>query len=906
MSEFDLSAVRAWLDLLHQGSDGLIHICSAPNNWTGRTFSEPSDAADYVARLDASGAQGIYLRTTTLARVPRNEQGQIVRGGAADSLALPGFAADIDIAGPGHKHDPAKHEGRDLPPDAASAALIVAESGLPTPTVWVHSGGGLYPWWLLEETLLVDDPDVLSGAEILSNRIQLILKATAKRLGLHYGGEVGDLARVLRIPGTVNRKAGGAVTARVLEPASYEFYDFNDLMSLVGELHNALPVEKPVTPIQAKALTAGSDLTPGDDFEARTPWSQILLPQGATYMYSRGQTDYWRRPGKDSGGHSGTTGRASDRDRLYVFSGDWAPFEPNKAYNKFAAYALIHHNGDHSAAASDLRKLGFGGTREPSVPRVNLSSLIGPRDELIVTPETPGMPAPAEPMPTNLGPVLDGEDLPVFTDTVFATRKWRETGLINMYVDVFSPTFKYVSMSDEWMAWDGLRWDRDDRGLHRHAARRLVERMETYADMINISDPDVGKKLLDSARRMATMQKINALPNAAKSDPSIAATTYDFDATDHLVTVDNGVLNLKTLELQPFDPKLMLTKKMNAPFTPGVRGERLDKFLAEVMPDIEVRKYAQRLLGACATGKADERVIVMLNGESGSGKSAFLEMVYAVLGDFAAIAEESTFKPLPDNYQGPSEKLHKLRGARFVKMSELAQGSTLNESVVKSVTGSDTQSTRPLYGHPVEWKVQYMVWLATNHLPRISCNDEAIWNRIKPINFPGRFIDDQGRVSNPDDRDLGRKIAKEEAAAVLNWILEGLEEYNRIGLAEPAIIAEWLGEYRDDVDTTRQFVREAVDAGQVRTGESESVGVRELYKIYTAWCADNRITPVGSSNFSLRMLANKWVKDRRAKGMVWLGIGISGFIAESQSPVWGARTSPTSLSGSSTQPDWHR
>ena len=381
-SEFNASAVRSWLDLLHQGTDGLIHICSV-GNWVGRTFSEPADAADYVARMDASRAQGIYVRTTTLSRIPRDDSGRAVRGGADLSYDLPGFAADIDIEGPGHKHDPAKHEGRRLPADIAEAISLVTEAGLPEPTLWVHSGGGLYPWWLLEASRILGEDEgqvSLAQAELTSTRLQQILHRVAKRLGLHYGAEVGDLARVLRIPGTVNRKAGGAATAQVLEPASYEFYTFEAFAARIDEIFEALPAEEPTRPVDPPRVPApGEALTPGADFAARTSWSQILTPQGATYMYSRGRTDYWRRPGKDSGGHSGTTGRAADEDRLYVFSGEWSPFQPNQAYNKFAAFAMIHHGGDFSAAASELRKLGYGGAREPSVPRVDLTSMIEPK-----------------------------------------------------------------------------------------------------------------------------------------------------------------------------------------------------------------------------------------------------------------------------------------------------------------------------------------------------------------------------------------------------------------------------------------------------------------------------------------------------------------------------------------------
>ncbi len=37
-----------------------------------------------------------------------------------------------------------------------------------------------------------------------------------------------------------------------------------------------------------------------------------------------------------------------------------APFEHEKAYTKFAAYALLNHKGDFAAAAKDLAAKGYG------------------------------------------------------------------------------------------------------------------------------------------------------------------------------------------------------------------------------------------------------------------------------------------------------------------------------------------------------------------------------------------------------------------------------------------------------------------------------------------------------------------------------------------------------------------
>lgn len=107
-----------------------------------------------------------------------------------------------------------------------------------------------------------------------------------------------------------------------------------------------------------------SDLRPGDDYAYRTTWQEILEPHGWVFLFEHGDEAYWRRPGKTAG-ISATTNYAGS-DSLKVFSSSAYPFEADTAYSKFGAYAILNHNGDQSAAASELRHDGYGSAYEPT------------------------------------------------------------------------------------------------------------------------------------------------------------------------------------------------------------------------------------------------------------------------------------------------------------------------------------------------------------------------------------------------------------------------------------------------------------------------------------------------------------------------------------------------------------
>lgn len=146
--------------------------------------------------------------------------------------------------------------------------------------------------------------------------------------------------------------AGGPSTVPTLTT------DERDLVYGVCSLFDAAPV-KPVEMVPVDVSREGA--LPGDDFNTRATWDEILAPEGWQVHHSDGHTTYWTRPGKSiAEGSSATTGHSTDgADRLYVFSTSTA-FDANRPYSKFAAFALLHHGGDYASAARDLASRGYG------------------------------------------------------------------------------------------------------------------------------------------------------------------------------------------------------------------------------------------------------------------------------------------------------------------------------------------------------------------------------------------------------------------------------------------------------------------------------------------------------------------------------------------------------------------
>lgn len=190
-------------------------------------------------------------------------------------------------------------------------------------------------------------------------------------------------------------------------------------------------------------------LRPGDDFNARATWDEILLPHGWTKAYTAAGVTYWVRPGKDArDGISATTGR-NDGDNLFVFSSSTV-FDTEKAYSKFAAYALLEHGGDFRQAATALAAQGYG-DQTPARPI----------DELRPLPALTTLPTPAAVMqthdtddreesswaPQDLGAHWDGT-----AERPQPTMLWREDGPGLLYAGRVHSFYGESESGKSWLA----------------------------------------------------------------------------------------------------------------------------------------------------------------------------------------------------------------------------------------------------------------------------------------------------------------------------------------------------------------------------------------------------------------------------------------------------------------------
>jgi hypothetical protein len=154
---------------------------------------------------------------------PSRQPNPFERSRNASAYVMPGLYFDLDLAS-------GAHAASTLPTTAAEALAFL--QALPaTPSLILHTGGGLHAYWLFDAPVwLRTDADRTAMSQLMRRFAQTLCQA-GKARGWTLDA-LRDLARVLRPPGTNNHKYGAPVELIQKEAVRYSLADFDWLTPL--------------------------------------------------------------------------------------------------------------------------------------------------------------------------------------------------------------------------------------------------------------------------------------------------------------------------------------------------------------------------------------------------------------------------------------------------------------------------------------------------------------------------------------------------------------------------------------------------------------------------------------------------------------------------------------------------
>ena len=704
-------------------------------------------------------------------------------------------------------------------------------------------------------------PDEMTGPK---DKVQVLIETRGEH---GYTVEAPSNGRVHPTGGVYRLVSGSVATIVTIAPA--ERQALFDLAPTFDEMPENAPRATPepdVSGVEFEVARNTTGLDVVDDFNRRAEWRPLLEAEGWTYAGSRGVVEYYRRPGKDRN-HSATV-NFGGADRLCVFSSSTdlkvTGGRGSKAgYSKFGFYAEVKHGNDSKAAVRDLARQGYGPT-DKVVGRFKLNGKTHTTyaDGRVVT-------TPVEPPPPNGSAHSEEPEAasprseeprtePAATTSI--ALKQTEMGLSELLVHRHGRDLRYCFPWACFLTWDGRRFQRDRTGEARRRAKETIR--SVYAIAAKTEDDKQRRGLLDWIKPFEKANKVAAILTLAEVEPGIPIVPEEMDADPFLFNVANGTVDLRTGRLKPHDRADALTKLAPVWHDEAATCPTFLAFLERVLPDAEVRDFLRRFVGYCLTGNTSEQCLCFLYGGGANGKSTFLNVFLALLGDYGkqAAPELLTHK---SSDRHPTE-LADIFGARLVTSVEVDEGKRLAETLVKQMTGGDRMKARFMRGDFFEWTPTHKLFLAANHRPAIRGTDYAIWRRIHLVPF---------EVTIPKEERDGQLTNKllAELPGILNWAIAGCLEWQRNGLGIPEAVQDATAHYRAEQDVLGEFLSERC----IKDAQA-FVATAALYKAYTTWCEDGGEKPVNKTAFGRGLTERGFVQGRTKSGRFWQGLRLRG------------------------------
>jgi putative DNA primase/helicase len=430
------------------------------------------------------------------------------------------------------------------------------------------------------------------------------------------------------------------------------------------------------------------------------------------------------------------------------------------------------------------------------------------------------------------------------------------------FVKLFANSVRYNRDRQSWYVWDGKRWLMDTGTDIEKYAKRAVDELLRQAIKLSLDD-EKRQALIKYASQCGTVKAVTNMLKMAPSEDEIECREADFDANPHLLTVRNGTIDLRTSELREHRQEDFITRLVDVNYDPSVRSELWEDTLLQVFCDDEdTVRYFQRAMGYSVTGDVSEECFFMMYGHGRNGKGTTLETVQALLPEYRKTTPFDTFLK-QDKRGSATPELAELAGARIVIASEAPEDGRFALDRLKGVTGGDEVTARFLHCNPFTYKPQFKIWLAVNHRPRASADDQAFWRRVKAVPFNRTFSEAEA------DKTLKKRL-RDELQGVLTWVVEGAVAWYQDGLGTCKAVEESTQEYLAENDHFTRWLSECCIHG-----EGKIATTKALMDSYTQWVQDNDIAKfewLNPTAFGNKLGNMGYAKDATKKKR--LGIGL--------------------------------
>jgi P4 family phage/plasmid primase-like protien len=305
--------------------------------------------------------------------------------------------------------------------------------------------------------------------------------------------------------------------------------------------------------------------------------------------------------------------------------------------------------------------------------------------------------------------------------------------------NLFSTLFENILLctrfkkSIMWYVRRGYHFEEDYAGIHLECAKLIGVVIRSLQTPENRNKTD----FLKASNAIEGTGKIDSMLKSSSSDSRIKIEENGWNVDPYLLSVQNGILDLRTLTFVNAN-NLRIKEYIDIAFDPNSTAEKYWKGFCEIFQNNEeLILWVMLYIGYTSTGYTGEQIFVICDGIGRNGKTKLLIILGEVMGTYHYTAPHSMLDYDAKNviYSG---EIH-LQGKRFVTISELNKRMRLDERKAKALSGEEKITPRGLYEQFTTFEALGKIWFFTNDSPKIRDESDGMWRRVHKIPFHAKF-----------------------------------------------------------------------------------------------------------------------------------------------------------------------
>lgn len=331
------------------------------------------------------------------------------------------------------------------------------------------------------------------------------------------------------------------------------------------------------------------------------------------------------------------------------------------------------------------------------------------------------------------------------------------------------------------------------------------------------------------------------------------------------INLKNGMFNLTTMQFEPEHcADLYFTTQLDFDYDPEAEAPTFRKYLNSSLvhpngkTDFELVQLATEALAYSMTARTDLKASFWLVGQKDSGKSTFIAMIKALMGDLHTTIDLTQLGVNRFLLAG-------IVGKRVLTFTEASSSTMLPDALYKALTGGNDEIYADVKNRdPICFRPEAKVWWAMNEMPRMSDRSGATARRIVIIPF-NRSVPEHERILNLE------QLLISERSGIFNELviyLHRLKSAGNAGFDHCEQSDNLMQEYIMENDTEATFLTECCDLH-----EAYKVRAKVLYDAYAGWCISNGFKPKNSNQ-----LAKEWRRlnfvQKTSDGSWWHGLQV--------------------------------